>query len=198
MKPDTSQSERAASPAGRPKVKRIRLRLREKVLLSLILWTLILWAGISVIGGTVSLQARLSLQKPQIEALAENASLLPEVQGQQGELLSRFPKGVDASPETIVETLDGIVRARGLRPDISAPSTSEGDQFSLHRVRVDFRNTKIEDLLSFAEAVEELSPTYAFEYGMVSSNPGNPVLLDSSFEIVAYEITGADAPSENP
>ncbi len=88
----------------------------------------------------------------------------------------------------LVGRVDKLARSEGFSYELSAPRTTEGDLFDLHRVTLTIRQASLSKLIAFEEALQKDFPYLALTSARLTAVPSNPALLDSTFIITSFEL----------
>lgn len=165
------------------------LTLRERFLVALIVWVLLL---VWLLGFLDSFRAQTTGLRLNL-ALRESyeATLAQAVDAEQ--LLDSAREGLDGSKTfssaQLVGKLDSLARANKIASfDISTPSTMETQLFSFHSVRFSIKQAQIADLIRFDQAVKAFSPYIALSDFQLSANKRDPRYLDAVFELLSFEL----------
>lgn len=165
------------------------LSLRERYLVAIIIWVLLLAWLLGLLEGFQETWRAYSLDSRFIESLESTL-------GQAGEaerLLASAREGLDStktfSASQLVGRLDSLARQNEVSSfDISTPSTQETQLFSFHTIRLNIKRARIGELIRFDQAVKEHSPYIALGTFQVSANKRDPRFLDAVFELVSFEL----------
>lgn len=163
--------------------------LRERFLLALILWALLLAWLLSLLDSfQVSLRTW-SLNRDLISSFEATLAQADEAES----LLESAREGLDGSKTfsapQLVGRLDSIARENEVANfDISSPSTVETELFSFHTVRLSINRSRMPGLIRFDKAVKEFSPYIALSEFRLTANKRDPRFLDADFELVSFEL----------
>ena len=165
------------------------LSLRERYLLSLFIWALLLVWLLSLLESFQSTWGTFSLNRQLVATLEETVAQA----GQAETLLAAARQGLDGSKTfsaaQLVGRLDSLARENKVSSfDISTPSTVETQLFSFHNVRLSIKRARIGELIRFDQAVKAYSPYIALGDFQVTANKRDPRFLDAVFELVSFEL----------
>ncbi|MGC9449891.1 MAG: hypothetical protein ACP5I4_00470 [Oceanipulchritudo sp.] len=165
------------------------LSLRERYLLALFVWALLL---VWILGLLEDLQQSwndFSLNRQLLQTFGDTLA-----QSDQAEaLLNSARAGLDGSKtfsaSQLVGRLDSLARENEVSSfDISTPSTVESQLFSFHNVRLSIKRARIGELIRFDQAVKAYSPYIALGDFQITANKRDPRFLDAVFELVSFEL----------
>jgi hypothetical protein len=165
------------------------LSLRERYLLALFAWVLLLIWLLALLDGV----------QRSWTAFAGNGQLVEHfrtVLAQSAEaevMLSSARQGLDGSKTfsaaQLGGRLDSLARENQVASfDISTPSTIDSQLFSFHNVRLSIKRARIGELIRFDQAVKAYSPYIALGDFQITSNKRDPRFLDATFELVSFEL----------
>ncbi|NBD39175.1 MAG: hypothetical protein GVY10_11465 [Verrucomicrobia bacterium] len=163
--------------------------LRERFLLALILWALLLAWLLSLLD---SFQVSLRTWSLNSDLISSFEATLAQAEEAES-LLESAREGLDGSKTfsapQLVGRLDSIARENKVDNfDISSPSTVETELFSFHTVRLSINRSRMPGLISFDQAVKEFSPYIALSEFRLNANKRDPRFLDADFELVSFEL----------
>lgn len=165
------------------------LSVRERFLLALFLWSLLLVWALALVENLRESSQTLSLNKDLLQSLRATIDQAPTAET----LLEQARAGLDGSKTftaaQLVGQLDSIARQNEVSSfDISTPSTVETDLFSFHTVRLSIKRSQLADLIRFDQAVKEFTPYIALSEFRITANKRDPRFLDAVFELVSFEL----------
>lgn len=161
---------------------------REKMLLALFLWVLVLiWFSLyasrlsDLFDNLKTTNATLAYQQLWLdreisieERLIESRKILDP---QKTYARSRF-----------IARIDGLGRASGATYDVTNPTTNLGEVFNEHALTVQFKDAPLKALLGFDRAINEESPYLGIKQVKISPNRRDPNLLNAQFDVIALEL----------
>ena len=165
------------------------LSLRERYLVSLFIWALVLVWLLGLLESFQNTWGGFSLNRQLLDTFEQTLA-----QSDQAEaLLAGAREGLDGSKtfsaSQLVGRLDSLARENEVSSfDISTPSTVETQLFSFHNVRLSIKRARIGELIRFDQAVKTYSPYIALGDFQVSANKRDPRFLDAVFELVSFEL----------
>ncbi len=164
-----------------------QLSLREKVLVTLFLWSgILVWLTFSIdrvkdfLGGYTSVNQ--TLEKHQF--LFDKQ---PEIESRLKGARDRFDPVRTVSSNELIGKIDAIARQSHLSPDITAPRTQDSDIFDIHTLRVRFKDASISDLIQFSQELKKEFPYIALESLQIKANKKDPARLNALFVITSFE-----------
>lgn len=165
------------------------LTLRERFLVALITWVLVLVWLLGFIEKGSNAYKSLSLNKALLESYRATLEQADDAQ----RLLDSARQGLDGSKTfsaaQLVGRLDSLARDNEISSfDISTPSTQETQLFSFHSVRFSIKQAQIAELIRFDQSVKAFSPYIALSDFQLSANKRDPRYLDAVFELVSFEL----------
>jgi hypothetical protein len=165
------------------------LSLRERYLMALFAWALVILWMVSVLEGFKKTWSTFSLNNQLLESFEATIAQADEA----ALLLAGARKGLDGSKTfssaQLVGRLDSLARENEVTSfDISNPSTIESQLFSFHNVRLSIKRARISELIRFDQAVKAYTPYIALGDFQVSANKRDPRYLDAAFELVSFEL----------
>lgn len=165
------------------------LSLRERYLVALFIWALVLVWLLSLLDGFKQSWSAFSLNRQLLTTFEETLAQADEAEA----LLASAREGLDGSKTfsaaQMVGRLDSLARENKVSSfDISTPSTVESQLFSFHNVRLSIKRARIGELIRFDQAVKTHSPYIALGDFQVTANKRDPRFLDAVFELVSFEL----------
>jgi len=130
------------------------LSLRERYLMALFAWALVILWLISLMDGFKQTWSTFSLNDQLLESFESTIAQSDEAEI----LLASARQGLDGSKTfssaQLVGRLDSLARKNEVTSfDISTPSTIESQLFSFHNVRLSIKRARISELIRFEQAV---------------------------------------------
>lgn len=172
-----------------------RLSFREKLLLSLFVWVLLL-LGLN----SVTTNLRLAwLERKAHEATYQDyetrlqqepliAQLLTEAQ-------ARFDPEKTRDSAELTGHIDYLVNTSGLSPRNFNTRTQPGDMFDWHEMSLSLGEAPLESLMRFVASIRREAPYINLEQVRLSADQRNPELVDARFLINSFELrNGAGNP----
>ncbi len=165
------------------------LSLRERYLVSVILWVLLLVWILALLDAFQETWNTYTLNREFRASLESTLDQADEAE----RLLDRAREGLDGnktfSGAQLVGRLDSLARQNEVSSfDISTPSTQSTQLFNFHTVRLSIKRARISELIRFDQAVKEHSPYIALGDFRISANKRDPRFLDAVFELVSFEL----------
>jgi hypothetical protein len=165
------------------------LSLRERFLLTVFLWALLLVWALSVIDVLSSRIHTLRQNNELLQSIRQTIELAP----QADQLLAAARTGLDTNrtltSAQLAGRLDSLARENAIAGfDISNPSTVETELFSFHTVRLAVQRASITELIRLDNAIKEHSPYIAMTDFQITANRRDPRVLSADFELVAFEL----------
>jgi hypothetical protein len=165
------------------------LTLRERFLVALIVWVLLL---VWLLGFLESFQSSFSTLSLNRDLRSSYEATLTQADVAES-LLDSARAGLDGSKTfsaaQLVGKLDSLARENKISSfDISTPSTQETQLFSFHNVRFSIKQAQIGELIRFDAATKQFSPYIALSDFQLSANKRDPRYLDAVFELVSFEL----------
>lgn len=165
------------------------LSLRERLLLTAFIWVLVLaWLlGLMDSYGETTREFRSNKQTiNNFEQILEQSEIVEL-------MLKEAREGLDSSRtfsgSQLVGHLDRLARDADLSSfDLNVPSTQETELFSFHTVRLNIKNTQIQDLIAFDRQIKEEAPYIALTRFELVANRRDPRYLDAIFELASFEL----------
>jgi hypothetical protein len=165
------------------------LSLRERYLLALFVWALLLIWLLYAVEDVQRSFDRFSDQKETIATFESEIQQADEAEAMLLEARSGLDSSRTFSSAQLVGKLDSLARLNEVSSfDISTPSTEETQLFSFHTVRLSIKRTRISELIRFDQAVKKHSPYIALGEFQVSANRRDPRYLDAVFELISFEL----------
>lgn len=165
------------------------MSVRERFLLALFIWALILVWLLVVIDSFGNSLTQFKDNRETLELFAQRIEQSDEAQA----ALDKARSGLDSSKTfnsaQLVGRLDSIARETDLNSfDIRTPSTMETELFSFHSVRLGVKRARLDELIRFDQAVKQFSPYIALTEFQLNANTRDPRYLDAVFEFVSFEL----------
>jgi len=165
------------------------LSLRERYLVAIIIWVLLLVWVLSLFETFQKNWSTYSLNNQLLESFEATLA-----QSEAADImLSSAREGLDGtktfSAAQLMGRLDSLARDNEVSGfDISTPATIESQLFSFHTVRLSIQRSRISELIRFDQAVKAYSPYIALADIQVTANKRDPRFLDAVFELVSFEL----------
>lgn len=167
------------------------ISLRERVLLAVFVWIVLLFWFFSLWSNVRSERVTYRIQESRLQDHSRTLAQAGEAESE----LERARAGLDPrrtfTAAQLSERLDGIARETGVSFTITSPSTQESDIFNYHSVRVAIRQARIESLIQFDERIKRESPYIALNSFQITANTRDPRILDATFELSSFELKDA-------
>ena len=165
------------------------LSLRERGLLILFLWVLLVWWLTEVLGAYRSSAATHSTNAATLET---HASWFAE-RDFINQRLAAAREGVDPAntynAEQLAGRVDSLMRSLSLRYNSARPSTESTDIFSFHTLRIDLPRASLEELLRVEAGLREFAPYISLsQFQVAARNQRDPRQLNATFVVVAFEL----------
>lgn len=165
---------------------------REKVLLALFLWVMVLIWGSWMSGRISRLLDNIQATKA---SLAHQQIWLDNEASIEARLLESRnildPKKTYARSQFIAK-VDGIARSTGAAYDITNPTTALGDVFNEHSLTVQFKDAPMKALLAFETAINKEGAYMSIIEVKLNPNRRDPILLNAQFDVIALELKNID------
>lgn len=165
-----------------------RITAREKVLLALFLWVVVLFWGMwfssrmsQLVADLKAAHAALGRQQIWLDNEASIEARLVESRN----ILD--PKKTFGKNQFIGK-IDAIARSAGVNYDITNPTTTLGDVFNEHSLTVQIRDASMKALLGFEAAILKEGAYLGIKEVKMSPNRRDPNLLSAQFDIIALEL----------
>lgn len=171
-----------------------QITIREKTLLVLFLWVVVLiW--LSIYGGRISqlledfkaTNASLAYQKVWLDSEASIEQRLADSR----KILD--PKMTYAR-NRFIGRVDGLARDTGATYDVTNPTTSLGDVFNEHSLTVQFKDASMKALIGFDRAIHKENPYLGVKQVKIAPNRRDPALLNAQFDVIALELKNIENP----
>ena len=164
------------------------LSLRERVLLTVFIWIIVLaWFG-SAVNSLGTARQNLRQAGVQLDLQEEWFDTRDDIETRLESALQRLDPQKTYSGARLVGLLDNFARETGANFDINAPVTKSGDIFNIHTVRVQFNKTGIAALIEFDQKIKGQSPYLGLERVQVDAQKSDPRLLNAQFIISSFEL----------
>ena len=163
-----------------------KFNMREKALVVIIVWTVMLFW----INGTIDSSGELSrIWKDTSDELGRQKSKLAEASRIKSEFDVRWAE-LDPNKTYSISQLDAkidrIARELGLKFQTVTPKTKKDGLFLLHTVTITIKNATIEKLMAFDNAIKGTSPYIALQHVKITAYR-TPPLLGATFHIRSFE-----------
>lgn len=169
-----------------------RMSLREKVLLLLFLWVMLIIALQSILGQLRLTLTQVRSDRVTIAAYRPVVEQEDQVRQQLEQVRDQFDPDLTLSGPELDGRVDELARNSGLRPARLDRSRNRVGFFDEYTADVRFEDVQIRDLLRFASLLRQDSPYLYIEGLRLTDNERNPELVDvPSFEINSFEL-GSD------
>jgi len=163
-----------------------KLNQREKMLMAIIMWTIVIVWMSNTLGSMNDLGSnlrdvggRLSLQQVKLEMASSIKKQLSVYKDKMGSEKT-------FSGNELAVTVTNLASRQGLRySHVRKPKTEENGLLDLHTMTINFRNANIEQLIAFDSMIKEHSPYMVLQYVSISAE--KPPLLSADFRIRAFE-----------
>ena len=166
-----------------------RLSLREKGLVMIFVWTILLMVAIG--GGTylkktLAHSNQISTQAKEQNFWLSNADL---IQKKLDLALQRIDSNKAFSRDRLVGRVDTLARTlEKFNYDLDAPRTQDNGILWVHTVRVSLSEVLLPDLIAFKEAVLKESPYLSLESMAIIPDRGDPQKLRAQCTISSLEL----------
>ncbi len=165
------------------------LSLRERYLVALIVWVLLLVWLLGLLEGVRNNWTTFAVNRQLLRTFEQTIAQAATAES----LLAGARAGLDSSKTftapQLVGQLDSLARQNQISSfDISTPSTVETQLFSFHNVRFTIKRAQLAELIRFDQAVKAYSPYIALADFQATANRRDPRYLDAVFELVSFEL----------
>jgi len=166
-----------------------RLSFREKILLSLFLYTgLAIWATHSI-GELAGLRDSLKQSRTTLEEQEFWFSKEGEINDRMTRVLAQLKSDKTFTSAQLVGRVDEIARRdEDLSYEIFSPRTDSDAELNLHSLRFRIRRAELAALLDFHNRLIAEEPYISVESLRISANKQNPTQLDASFIVSSPEL----------
>lgn len=161
--------------------------LREKALITVLLWVCILmWFSFCM-----DRVRDFGLDYKGTEQTLEKHQLIFEKESDIDSRLEiardRFDPQKTVSSNELIEKIDAIARESDLSADISSPRTQDRDIFDIHTLRLRVKGASMADLIQFVQELEKEFPYIALESLEIKASKRDPAELNAAFTITSFE-----------
>ena len=165
------------------------LSLRERYLLAIFLWALLLLWLLTLLESFQKTWNTFSINKQMMSAFTQTLAQSDEAEI----LLASARQGLDGSKTfsaaQLGGKLDSLARENEVSSfDISTPNTVDSQLFSFHSIRMNIKRARIGELIRFEQALKAYSPYIAMSDFQISANKRDPRYLDAVLELVSFEL----------
>ncbi len=165
-----------------------RLSLREKLML-----TALLWAGIFVWLGSVrrhqqEYKSASSALKHQTAEQSGWFTQGPLIDAQIKKITDRMQAQPFFDGSELAGKVDGFVRELGMSADISAPRSQQGDIFNVHSLTLRVARANLPELMALDEKLRGHSPYLVLERVTLRPDNKDPLYLSAQLTIQSLEL----------
>lgn len=168
------------------------LTLRERLLLSAILWIALIFWVTSILAryrDTRTASSTVALELETQEALISNEAAITAA-------LEQARRGLDTgrtySASELTEKLDTLARSMRLDFDLDDPNTEEGTIFRRHSASIVIDGAEISELIAFDERIQNEAPYLVITGFEIAPQARDPRRLKAEFEVASFELTSPD------
>lgn len=165
-----------------------KLNAREKMLLSIVLWTIaiiLLLSGYSKLKETLS---NVDLANAELESMEGTIARTPIIEERLKASLEKMDPEKSYDSANFQATIDSITREVQLDKTMDTVKTTSDELIATHSMRVTFNKTSMSKLVAFDQRIQELSPYIRITELEIRSNKSNPEQLDTKITLSAIEI----------
>lgn len=165
------------------------LSTREKLLLNLFCWALLLGWFLAILDNFQDANRSRAESRQLLASIHSMLELSREAELRVSEARAGLDASQTYSASQLVGKLDSLARETEFTSfDLSIPSTQETDLFSFHSVRLNIKNTRIENLMRMDRKIKEHAPYIAMTQFQLTSNRRDPRYLDAVWELSSFEL----------
>ena len=166
-----------------------RLTLREKVLLSALIWCGLIIAAFFLLGSYVKVVRELNQSGAVLAMQDQWYRLEPILEDERQRILQHLNPKNTFSGSSLAGRIDSLARSSRVTPTINTPRTRSDDKLNLHTMRVSLKNDGMAEILDFENKVQSEWPYIKIESVQISRRDGknNPDKHDVLYIINSFE-----------
>jgi hypothetical protein len=161
---------------------------RERVLLTAFLWAgILLWAAVVMSSARKSVA---SLKIAKSEAVEQKLLIAEknDIEARLGKARASIDPAKTLGALKLSSTVDDLAREAGMVVSIASPVRKESSIFNTYSVRVSCRNTTLDQLFTFTQAVRKKAPYLAIRRFKMNADQRDNRRLTAEIEIESFEL----------
>ncbi len=166
-----------------------KLSLREKVLLSALIWCGLIIVSFFLVGAYVKVVRELKQSGDMLVMQDQWYQLEPVLEADRERILEQLNPKNTFSGASLAGRIDSLARSSKVTPTINTPRTRSDDKLNLHTMRVSLKSDGMPEILDFENKVQSEWPYIKIESVQVSRRDGknNPDKHDVLYIINSFE-----------
>lgn len=171
-----------------------RISLREKLLLSSLIWCGLFILTIMLISTYVKTIRDLRGTGEKLEMHDQWYALEPVLEAELQETLEQLNPQKTFSGPALAGRIDALARSSRVTPTINTPRTRSDDKLKLHAMRVNLQKNGIAEMIDFEEKIQQEWPYIKIDSVRITADGRNPEKLDALYIINSFEFNNDAAP----
>jgi len=165
-----------------------RMTLREKALLAAFVWVILLILFAFALRDFRGMIALWSATGRDLKVQQRSLAMAPEVESQLQAELEFFNSDRTFDSAALAGRVDQLAQQTGINLVNFSADTEESDIYVLHSMRLSIRDTPLERLMAFDDAMDEEQPYINQVSVSLDANRRNPEQLDATIIIKSFEL----------
>ena len=164
------------------------ISLRERILLSAIIWSLVLLWGSALMKDYASLRSAMATTGAALQDQKLWLDQKSELEGQLKVALQRLDPEKSFSSSRLTGKIDDLAREAELNFSLNSPVTEKGEIFDIHSVRIQIRKAGLTELVQFDRKIKRESPYLGLDRVEITADRRDPRFLDVQYVISSFEL----------
>ncbi|MGF1485066.1 MAG: hypothetical protein ACFBZ8_11960 [Opitutales bacterium] len=166
-----------------------RLVLREKLMLTALVWVLVLVWLITWTGRFGTVQRTYTTATASMDAAMEMMQEAPRIDAEIRAVVAELDPSLTFDHRRLTLEVDSLARRLGLRRiNLSTPRSEDSDAFVFHTMRFEADQASLAKLIEFEAALRERSPYISLESLKIDPLERNPNLVKATFVLRSFEL----------